>query len=147
MKKFKHKKLGWVAEFDKNAPQDENPYYYLKGNVYLPKELIENSEDWEENNVPILTTEDGVELFEGDICIIINTKDLSYLTECSVRKHFKKVDFYKYFSKIENAEEYVLMNSKLLSLQDLIDAAGHDYIKTSIMFKKYKQKAIKNKEA
>ena len=45
MRKFKHKKLGWIAELI-----DNGTWYYVKERCLdiLPPELVENSDDWEE---------------------------------------------------------------------------------------------------
>jgi hypothetical protein len=145
MKKFKHKKIGWVAELVK-----DNDFYYADKRFVLPIELIENSEDWEEIKEFILTTEDGVELFDRDFLYAV-------YTDFSIGKSFvnsKAVDYRnsstKYFAKKENAEEYVLMNQKLLSLKDLLNSWGlkedEQCFINSPLFKSFKQKAIKNKE-
>jgi hypothetical protein len=142
MKKFKHKKLGWVAETSTNKQQ----YRCITNGWILPIQIIENSEDWEEIKEPILTTEDGVELFEGDIVIPVEITAfkimVNYIVDVNIFKNLPN-KYYKFFAKKENAEEYVLMNQKLLSLQDLIDVTG---FKDSIRFDMYKQKAIKNKK-
>jgi len=142
MKKYKHKKLGWVAEFDTDN-------FYTTEDYYIPKELIENSEDWKEIKEPILTTEDGVEFFEGDLVIPVEITAfkimVNYIVDVNIFKNLPN-KYYKFFAKIENAEEYVLMNQKLLSLQDLIDVTEFKDFKDYIGFYMYKQKAIKNKE-
>jgi len=143
MKKFKHKKLGWVAE-------EHNKSLYkiinLVNHIAIPIELIENSEDWEEIKGFILTTEDGVDLFDGNHYYVVNSK--YEVVEDIISKHITyKNKIVKRFAKKENAEEYVLMNQKLLSLQDLLsvlDTFGN--FQYSDAFMNFKQKAIKNKE-
>lgn len=41
MKKYKHKKTGYIAE-------EKDTFYCLKNQGNLPKWLVENSDDWEE---------------------------------------------------------------------------------------------------
>lgn len=82
---------------------------------------------------PLFTTEDGVDIFEGD--------SVWEATYCSGKKRlwnkpnmFKvlKVDIkvylqehYKLFSTKEAAEEYILMNKPCLSINDICDSNGN----------------------
>lgn len=70
---------------------------------------------------PLFTTEDGVDIFEGDKYFIC-TASLSNCinNEGIVGKFFKPNPNYKYFSTKEKAEEYILMNKPCLSLNDVI---------------------------
>ena len=69
----------------------------------------------------LFTTEDGVDIFEGDKYFIC-TASLSNCinNEGIVGKFFKPNPNYKYFSTKEKAEEYILMNKPCLSLNDVI---------------------------
>ncbi len=69
---------------------------------------------------PLFTTEDGVDIFEGDKYFIC-TASLSNCinNEGIVSKFFKPNPNYKYFSTKEKAEEYILMNKPVLSLKEI----------------------------
>ena len=69
----------------------------------------------------MFTTEDGVDIFEGDKYFIC-TASLSNCinNEGIVSKFFKPNPNYKYFSTKEKAEEYILMNKPVLSLNDIL---------------------------
>jgi hypothetical protein len=68
---------------------------------------------------PLFTTEDGVDIFEGDIFYIAyEHKDLD-ATPCKANKHHGKL-LCKTFSTYEKAQEYILMNKPCLSINDLI---------------------------
>ena len=68
---------------------------------------------------PILVTENKVEVFEGDrVCIVDENFNLGFLT---IYKEIINLNNpRKYFSTIESAEEYVLMNKPSLSVQDVL---------------------------
>jgi hypothetical protein len=71
---------------------------------------------------PILTTEDGVGLFEGDKAFpIYNDENLTILREGPVNSGIDPVENWLYFSTREAAETYRLNNAKVLSKQDIID--------------------------
>jgi len=105
------------------------------GNGHVSITKIEHSKK------PLFTTEDGVDIFEGDV--FYNTWDMKIPNkEIAVSK---KKDFYnekpnnrlyKVFSTKEAAEEYILMNKPCLSLNDIFSI----YPK----FKKSRFSAIKN---
>jgi hypothetical protein len=93
----------------------------------------------------ILTTEDGVNLFEGDFMTILNTNNLSIKDNIAVcKKPFagNKEEF-KYFSSEKAAKDYILRNLKGLSLADLLsvwsDVEG-DY-SNSPLFKNFENLA------
>jgi hypothetical protein len=71
---------------------------------------------------PILTSEDGVELYEGDKAFpIYNDENLTILREGPVNSGIDPVENWLYFSTREAAETYRLNNAKVLSKQDIID--------------------------
>jgi hypothetical protein len=71
---------------------------------------------------PLFTTEDGVEVFEGDRIVLLNTE--TWLWACGIkapRNPFAgDVVQYKYFSTKEASDNYILMNKPVLSVNDII---------------------------
>ena len=86
-----------------------------------------NLNDIEKFKQPLFTTEDGVDIFEGDKIYSIesslneiNEKIAGIYTRSSINhpvEHWYKDN--KYFSTKEKAEEYILMNKPCLSLNDV----------------------------
>ena len=192
-KKYKHKRLGWIAT-------KENQCYLTNANMGLnavnaiPVELIENSCDWEEiiekrdyNNVcfevcsrlykitknkeastseysieeyqhgkieranwdwnnidenfktgiwkevsleqymaqfkkKLFTTEDGVDIFEGDSYYFVNKRTLSHVNKNNVANDINggnNISFV-YFSTEQKAKEYIDMNLPKYSEKDVI---------------------------
>jgi hypothetical protein len=74
---------------------------------------------------PLLTTQDGIEIFEGDTLFTVYGNDFK-LAKTSDFKEGKKiiVGFPKYFSTKEAAEEYVLMNKPCLSVAEVYDISA-----------------------
>ena len=66
----------------------------------------------------LFTTEDGVDIFEGDTYYVANIKSW----QCY--KHYANIDgntgLDKYFSTKEAAEEYILMNKPCLSINNVL---------------------------
>lgn len=73
---------------------------------------------------PLFTTEDGVDIFEGDICYYVRP-EMKYVEKIGVP--FVSVDEfrkgYKYFSTKEAAEEHVLLNKPCLSINDVMSVS------------------------
>ena len=96
--------------------------------ISLRKREVENNPDfWEliEEKEPLLITEDGVEIFEGDRFILVTDNFIKHeLVACEILY----VDgIYRAFKHESNADEYILWNKPLLSLQD-IDVAIKGYL-------------------
>ena len=105
-----------TALYDTNNPNGSRFHYNLN-NLKKAKQ-------------PLFTTEDGVDIFEGDNLYSIDNM-------LNIRKHLlfnaryddntllnNRIFFnsdYKHFSTKEKAEEYILMNKPLLSLSDVWD--------------------------
>lgn len=76
---------------------------------------------------PLFTTEDGVDIFEGDSFIRVDIKTMQLFDEKvthNVHKNYIGVDFFKergilHFSTKEKAEEYILLNKPCLSFMDI----------------------------
>lgn len=103
---------------------------------------------------PLFTTEDGVEIFEGDTVYYIETKD-----ELELCFKVNKYIVLKYpgrfvsdkslysFSTKEKAEKWILMNKPLLSLQEIKDVFEKDVLLTTPKLKTIRilEKIVKQK--
>lgn len=95
---------------------------------------------------PILTTEDGVNIFQGDSYYYVNKNNFYIDFVVSADKKFdsKKEDMLDFKHK-EKAEEYILMNKPLLSLNDLLSVwsseKDFDAYKNSPIFQNFKNLA------
>jgi hypothetical protein len=70
---------------------------------------------------PLFTTEDGVEIFEGDeYCTV--TEQFSIFDFKAGKKHIQSYPNSKLFSTRKKAEEYVLMNKPCLSINEIVTA-------------------------
>lgn len=73
---------------------------------------------------PLFTTEDGVDIFEGDTCVSIFKSNYQYsgIHNWAKKEWFTKtsLDINKlYFSNKDVSEEYILMNKPCLSINDI----------------------------
>ena len=128
MKKFKLIKaypnspdLGVVVEEDKIGQFVSNTI------EIFDKYTIENfPEFWEVIKDPILTTEDGVDIYEGDSYWYIpkGTTEIVEIDSSIIGEDFAGGDLD--FSTEELAREHVLMNTACLSIEDVIKTV--DYI-------------------
>jgi hypothetical protein len=104
-----------------------------------------NIRNVEKLKTPLFTTEDDVEIFEGDLysCVFSDFTITDHIANPH-RKVWSEFPI-KTFSKKEKAEEYVLLNKRMLLLQDLLsvweDSDEIEIYKTSLMFKKFKELA------
>jgi hypothetical protein len=88
----------------------------------------------------ILTTEDNEELFGGEnIYGVTDDFKLCY-TSIATKENVQRC---RVFAKRENAEEYILMNKPLLSLNDILSVWGDgaELFKESPLFKNFKDLA------
>lgn len=70
----------------------------------------------------LFTTEDGIDVFENDYITTIHKEDLRILSEGNFVGPFgRKSENYLYFSTLEKAKEYVLMNKPCLSINDIFE--------------------------
>lgn len=69
----------------------------------------------------LFTTEDGVDIFEGDKIYSIDKTKLIFkdIDRIIQSQYFERSSLYKYFSTKEKAEEYIFMNKPVLSLNDV----------------------------
>jgi hypothetical protein len=86
----------------------------------------------EKAKTPIFTTEDGVEIFEGDSFWILES-DFTYY-KCNEPAHSLSGTYSerKYFSTKEKAEEYVLLNKPCISINDIIKYGFYNFLKTQL---------------
>ena len=143
---FKNRKSGELA-------------YYKDGVIKVENCSIEigvepSSEFWEEVKEPILTTFDGVELFDQDIYYFIwlskpaHGQEINKIYKAIVRPLEEDTSWSSdavFFSTEELAEEYILMNKPILSLNNLLSVWGNnkdfDVYKESPMFQNFKNLA------
>lgn len=103
----------------------------------LDNNEVENSEEyWEEiiEKEVLLTTEDGVEIFE-ESQLIWDTSDINWdFLDTIPAIHMKSIintcSYRKAWAKKENAEKYIELNSPKYSVLDMLKVANHyAYIK------------------
>jgi len=95
---------------------------------------------------PLFTTEDGVDVFEGDTYWCVNNAShLWSLFEQTSKERTKLNKTVLSFSTKEKAKEYILMNKPCLSLQDILDSGWEFNSKgnaiNSPLFKQFKETA------
>lgn len=89
----------------------------IKNNVNDDSEAFIN--DIEHYKNPLFTTEDGVEMFAGQTICSVHIKAHTIQDRGILGLDFKPNNDYKYFSKREKAEEYILLNKQCLSINDV----------------------------
>ena len=84
---------------------------------------------------PLFTTEDGVDIYEGDKYCYVKFKEnrkslgrVFQIVTCDRPGCLYESQYEKYFSTKEKAEEYILMNKPVLSLNDLKQFFPDTYI-------------------
>lgn len=96
--------------------------FYIKNNHLLATTVLESSgkylKDLQKTKQPLFTTEDGVDIFEGDEVTWLFRDELKI---AGTRKANENMYTYlKYFSTKEKAEEYILLNKPCLSINDVL---------------------------
>jgi len=87
---------------------------------------------------PLFTTEDGVEIFQGDNFTVLQLSSFTFIESC---KH-KPGNGFIAFSTKEKAEEYILLNKPCLSLNDLLSTWGNaEFPENSTLFNRFKKLA------
>lgn len=103
------------------------------------RKFNKNSEDFlvKKLSKPLFTTEDGVDIFEGDRYYWI-IKDLRDSNVCSTKATKSSPNGYNllYFSTKEKAEEYILMNKPILSVNDILSVDYQDGKYNNIIIEK-----------
>jgi hypothetical protein len=76
---------------------------------------------WRKVKQPLFTTEDGVDIFEGDTAIPLDPVSFKiYAKTPYTTGESTKYGIYKYFSTKQKAEEYILMSKPCLSINDVL---------------------------
>ena len=91
-----------------------HPYYFPE----FWEEIVEKVKQ------PLLTTEDGVDIYEGDVFYSTRKNGLGSILKYTghpLENASKKNEDFVDFSTKEKAEEYILMNKPVLSLSDVWD--------------------------
>lgn len=83
------------------------------------------AQEYIRKNTPIFTTEDGVKIFKGDIYWFVDT-DFS-ISMVEALHGCGEYSERKYFSTFELAEDYVIKNAKLISIEDFNNAIASQY--------------------
>lgn len=94
-------KLGIISDLHK-----ESTFFYL--------------EDITKIRQPLVKTEDGINIFEGDTAFALLKRNLNTLGEISVTKYQEEL---LYFKTREEAEEYRMLNKPCLTLKNVLEAA------------------------
>ena len=100
--------------------------YYWYTNCYLIPEDVENNPEFFEEIIErpaLFVTEDGVEVFKDDnVHWVINGKYGYELRICEnhTKSSLLQGDIYKIFSSFEKAQEWILMNKPVLSINDVL---------------------------
>jgi len=88
---------------------------------------------------PLFTTEDGVDIFEGDDFCIVQKSNFDCIKKCTYKPDFR---YWICFSTKEEAEHYILFKKPILSLNDLLAAWGNaERPDKSLLFKRFKELA------
>ena len=114
--KYKYKKDCYINALIIKFTEDGYPIGdSLSSDGLLYNGIIDNG--WELIN-PVLTTEDGVGLYVGDKVYCVTKSRLDKYSFTIGITMFEK-ELYKFFSKEENANNYILENKPVLSFKDV----------------------------
>jgi hypothetical protein len=123
MRTFRHKRTGIIGTLE----EDGHLHFERSGgecsaHETIWKGFVENSCDWEEIKQPLLTTYDGVELFEGDILYVPEINCMREYTgkllEFEIGSSCVLFDDLKIFADKNKAEEYIKQNTLTLTTKD-----------------------------
>lgn len=112
--------VGMELGIGDNRISDYSPCNLKYKDYYLEKGLVEDNPEFFEEIIerhPLLITHDGVELFEGDSVWGFYT-GFGYIFEQIDLKRAKEEQWLK-FSSREKAEDYIILNKPVLSINDL----------------------------
>ena len=137
-------KQGAIKELSINGTNELLAYldYGIpRGSSIVPLYLLQKTEPKKQ---PILITHDGIELFSGNTCAIIELPSYK-VTTCLKLDSIERPN-QLYFSSKEAAEEYSTLNKLCLSVQDIVTAFSHVfYDKNSFMQELIELAKSKNK--
>jgi hypothetical protein len=101
-----HYKSYFIASKNQSFFSDRMAYFLTR----------QEAEDYIEKNKVLFTTEDGVNIKEGDMYYFVDTDFSIHTTKAhSGAGQYSEI---KYFSTVEEAHEYVMQNVKALSIKD-----------------------------
>lgn len=123
-------------------------------NTFETIDIVRNNpEFWEEvvdevvadvvADKPLIISEDGFELFDGDVCYMVYKTSMTSFNKTIMREGLIPNPSYRLiFSSKENAINFITMNAPILSLNHLLSVWGPgtpDSYKQSPLFKKFKE--------
>ena len=100
---------------------------------YMPNRGCDLLRDIQKSRQPILKTEDGVELFEGDKHWWMDDNNMHIGEDLTDKSDPAKG--YKYFSTREAAEEYRIAQARMLSVYDVAEVIYPDYTEKEVLEK------------
>lgn len=100
---------------------------------------LEAAKQWIKKNNPLFITEDGKEIYDGDIYFCPNTDDDWLIYNYKAMQNVNNI--YKAFSTEEAANQYIIDNKPEYSLKEITDWFGTNRIQE---FKNYIEKIRKN---
>jgi hypothetical protein len=121
--------------------RNNHPYDYA---LYFSNE--KKAQQYIKENKPLFTTEDGVDIFEGDKVYgveVINNFKLLIIENC-IMKTTHNPKHCIYLSTKEKAEEYILMNNPCLSINDVL-SVSYPSIRNRVITVRKLQKLINSK--
>ena len=92
-------------------------------------------EDMVKTKIPSLRTEDGIDIFAGNIINSVHKRTFQISYGGIIRSTFVKNSDYLYFSTKEAADEYVLMNKPCLSVNDVMNVFNYGLLETKNQLK------------
>lgn len=134
--------IGDSVDFGNKKPNKVDSIGFHSGNLknlwcfYNSKKLNgANIQLIKKPKTPLFTTEDGVEIYEGDIIWHTNL-NYQYLKDCVYSSKVNKSDkpytpVKGLYSSKEKAEEYILINKPCLSIKDVCPIFGKLYLDNS----------------
>lgn len=114
-----------VSPYAKNKYKDK--LFFCASNSYDNLNVsLDNAKKAEK---PLMLTKDGVEVFDGERVYQVSTIDRMYIIHTTtVRKEITPPpSYFKYFSTKEAAENYIMLNKPVLSLNDIAQVLHLDF--------------------
>lgn len=116
---------------------------YINSHVVVAHSANREINNWEHFKKPLFTTEDGIDIYEGDKYWVLNTKVNDWVFEEKAgrdnisyfykdKSYAEKTKIY-YFSTKELAEEYIIMNKPCLSIKEITPIVGKVYEETGVI--------------
>ena len=125
MKRYRHKETGNIAV---ETSSGKNYKVSEPQNFTIPKWIVENSKEWEEiTNKVLIVTEDGKEIRDGEIYWNVFSEAVTPKIEPWKAKQWVaeeedgeySLNYCKYFSTKEKAEEWIYHNKPIYSRNDI----------------------------